>query len=35
MVYQDPSPSLGLPTSLGFQCRPFQITPAMLDGVPG
>ena len=31
MVYQDPSPSLGLPTSLGFQCRPFQITPAMLD----
>ena len=30
MVYQDPSPSFELLRSLGFQCRPFQVTPAML-----
>lgn len=30
MVYQDPHPSFELLRSLGLQCRPFQITPAML-----
>jgi nucleoside-diphosphate-sugar epimerase len=32
IVYQDPSPSFELLNSLGVQCRPFQITPAMLGG---
>jgi hypothetical protein len=30
MVYQNPRPSFALVKSLGFQCRPFQLTPAML-----
>ena len=29
MIYQDPHPSFALLNSLGFQCRPFQISPAM------
>ena len=32
IVYQNPSPSFALLKSLGFQCRPFRITPAMLAG---
>jgi len=31
MVYQDPSPNFDLLKSFGFRCRPFQITPGMLD----
>jgi nucleoside-diphosphate-sugar epimerase len=30
IVYQNPQPSFALLKSLGFQCRPFRITPAML-----
>jgi nucleoside-diphosphate-sugar epimerase len=30
LVYQDPAPSFVLLKSLGFQCRPFQLTPGML-----
>jgi nucleoside-diphosphate-sugar epimerase len=32
MVYQDPHPSFELLSSLGIECRPFQITPAMVGG---
>jgi nucleoside-diphosphate-sugar epimerase len=31
IVYQDPSPDFGRLKALGFQCRPFQIAPAMLN----
>jgi len=30
LVYQDPSPSFQLLNSLGFECRPFAISPTML-----
>lgn len=30
MVYQNPCPSFALLKSLGFQCRPFQLTPTLL-----
>ena len=30
IVYQDPSPSFALVKSLGFQCRPFAVTPSLL-----
>jgi hypothetical protein len=30
MVYQNPCPSFALLKSLGFQCRPFQLSPTML-----
>jgi len=31
MVYQNPAPSFALLRSLGFRCRPFQLTPGMLQ----
>ena len=34
MVYQNPCPSFDLLKSLGFQCRPLQLTPAMLERAP-
>ena len=34
MVYQDPRPSFELLRSLGFECRPFQVAPAMLGRPP-
>ena len=30
MIYQDPHPSFELLNSLGYECRPFDLTPAML-----
>jgi nucleoside-diphosphate-sugar epimerase len=30
MIYQDPAPSFALLQSLGFKCRPFEVSPAML-----
>jgi len=31
MVYQNPAPAFDLLKSLGFQCRPFQLVPSMLE----
>ncbi len=31
MVYQDPRPAFASPKSLGFECRPFNLAPGMLD----
>jgi nucleoside-diphosphate-sugar epimerase len=31
MVYQDPNPSFAVLASLGVQCRPFALTPGMLE----
>ena len=31
MVYQNPAPSFALLNSLGFPCRPFRLTPGMLE----
>ena len=32
MIYQDPNPSFDLMATLGFRCRPFDVTAAMLGG---
>jgi hypothetical protein len=31
MMYQNPRPVFALLKSLGYQCRPFELTPGMLD----
>ena len=35
MVYQDPHPAFASAKTLGFECRPFKLTPGMLAAVKG
>jgi nucleoside-diphosphate-sugar epimerase len=35
IIYQDPHPAFELLNSLGFKCRPFQMSLEMLGGAPG